>query len=159
MTLQPGGPGPVGTGPGQEALRILMLNWKDPADRDAGGAERMVRRIAETWAAQGHQVDLFVPRRHQSRHDRIGGVTYIRRGNRITVFRTALTHLRRHVDDYDRVVESVSTRPFFSHEIVGGKATALYHQMAREIWDLEYRFPLSWAGRRILEPRWVRRMA
>jgi glycosyltransferase involved in cell wall biosynthesis len=31
--------------------------------------------------------------------------------------------------------------------------------MAREIWDLEYRFPLSWAGRRILEPRWVRRMA
>lgn len=140
-------------------LHILILNWKDPVDRDAGGAERMVRRIAETWSAEGHDVEVFVPRRKLPATERRGGVTYVRRGSRATVFWAARDHLRRHGDRYDVVLESVSTRPFFAHELVGEKATALYHQMAREIWDLEFRFPLSWAGRRVLEPRWVRRMA
>jgi glycosyltransferase involved in cell wall biosynthesis len=139
-------------------LRILVLNWKDPADVDAGGAERYVQRIAELWAAQGHEVTLLVPRRGQDPSDRRAGVTYVRVGNRLTVFKKAADHLRAYGSQYDRVVECISTLPFFSHEIVGDRAIAIYLQMAKNVWDIEYRFPVGFVGRRVLEPRWARRM-
>lgn len=140
-------------------MRILILNWKDPGAPGAGGAELYGRRLAEIWTAQGHSVSMFVPQERTTPAEApIRGVTCIRHGNRLTVFRHAREHLRRHGAHYDAVVESVSTRPFFAHEIVGDKAIALYHQMARNVWSEEFRPPLSWAGQHVAEPRWARRM-
>lgn len=140
-------------------MRILTLNWKDPGQPDSGGAEIYVRRIAEIWAADGHNVTLFVPRpRLSAEHEVVRGVTYLRRGSRTTVFREARKHLRDRGREYDAVLESISTRPFMAHEIVGPRAVSLYHQMARDVWTQEFRFPVSWLGQHLVEPSWVRRM-
>jgi glycosyltransferase involved in cell wall biosynthesis len=144
-------------------VRILILNWKHPDDAAAGGAERYVVRVASLWAVAGHDVTLLVPRAAASAAKSGAlvppGVRLLVQGNRRTVFKRARRYLAAHGDEVDYVLESISTRPFFSHELVGTRALVLYHQIADDVWDQEFRFPVSWVGRRIVEPHWLRRIA
>jgi glycosyltransferase involved in cell wall biosynthesis len=80
------------------------------------------------------------------------------RGTRITVFRHARRYLWHQGGEFDAVLESVSTRPFFAYELVGDRALVLYHQIADDVWDQEFRFPVNWIGRRVVEPHWLRRI-
>jgi glycosyltransferase involved in cell wall biosynthesis len=139
-------------------VRVLLLNWKDPAQPDAGGAERYVERISRIWAGWGHSVTVLVPRGPLVGRQDVDGVRWVRLGDRHTVFHLARRYLRRTRGSFDLVVESVSTRPFMAHRVVGSAATALYHQVADDVWDQEYGFPLNWLGRRLIEPRWIRHM-
>ncbi|MBV8194181.1 MAG: glycosyltransferase family 4 protein [Candidatus Dormibacteraeota bacterium] len=140
-------------------MRLLILSWKDPRDADAGGAERYLARIASWWVERGHSVTMITPRRDGVRdYELVNKIQFQRLGNRHSVFPLARGHLARHGDGYDHVLESVSTRPFLAHHVVGDRATALYHQMADDVWNQEFRFPVSWLGRHMIEPRWVRAM-
>jgi glycosyltransferase involved in cell wall biosynthesis len=141
-------------------VRILILNWKHWSDRSAGGAEYYVGRVAASWAAHGHAVTMYVPHPTASRDEAIcpEGVRVIAEGSRSTVFRQARRYLVRHRFEFDAVLESVSTRPFFAHEVVGDRALVLYHQIADDVWEQEFPFPVSWIGRRVVEPRWLRRI-
>jgi glycosyltransferase involved in cell wall biosynthesis len=142
-------------------MRILVLNWKHPGDSAAGGAEKYVARVVAAWASRGHEVSLFVPRpspRTVGHEDFLPGVRLVVRGTRATVFRQSRRYLWAHRDEFDGVLESVSTRPFFTHELVGDRALVLYHQIADDVWDQEFPFPMSWIGRRMVEPHWLRRI-
>jgi len=143
-------------------VKILILSWKDPLDPSAGGAERYLVEVASRWVAGGHQVTILGPRRRELQPQGAGagenGIRYVGVGSRLTVFREARGYLRRRGDRFDRVLESVSTRPFAAHRIVGDRAVALYHQTAEEVWTMEFPFPMSWLGEHFLEPRWIRRM-
>lgn len=139
-------------------MKVALLNWKDPADADAGGAERYVREVAESWSANGHEVVVVVPHSQQRTRPDRRGVAYLHLGNRYTVFPRVRAWLRSSHRDLDLVIEAVSTRPFFAHRIMGQKAVALYMQMADDVWDHELRFPISWLGRHVVEPHWVRAM-
>lgn len=139
--------------------RILFLNWKHLRAADAGGAEQYVERVADIWAEWGHDVTVLTPSARGKTADPMWRFTSVYAGtNRLNVFRAARNYLRHHGDTYDAVIESVSTHPFWAHEIVGDKATALYMQIADDVWNEEYIFPVSAIGRYILEPRWIRRL-
>lgn len=144
-------------------MRILILNWKHPDDAAAGGAERYVVRVAALWAAAGHSVTLLVPRVESAALTSAApappGVRLVVQGTRGTVFKQARRYLVAHRHEFDAVLESISTRPFFAHELVGDRALVLYHQIADEVWDQEFHFPISWVGRRVVEPHWLRRIA
>jgi glycosyltransferase involved in cell wall biosynthesis len=142
-------------------VKILILNWKSPTDATAGGAERYVLEVATRWADDGHEVTIFGPRGGASPTAVLNGrpnLHYVGAGSRLTVFRAADRYLRRYGGQFDWVLESVSTRPFAAHRIVGDRAVALYHQTAEEVWAMEYPFPISWIGRVMLEPAWIRRL-
>lgn len=140
-------------------MKLLVLNWKDPQHHDAGGAERYVNAVARIWSAAGHNVTMFTPRpRGWAARDEIDGIQYVRRGTRATTFHRARRHLRQHGADYDHVLESVSTRPYLAHRIVGARATAFYHQIADDVWLQEFSRPVAWVGRRLVEPAWLRGM-
>ena len=142
-------------------MKILILNWKSPTDPTAGGAERYVLEVATRWADDGHEITIFGPRGGASPTAVLDGrpdLHYVEAGSRLTVFRAADRYLRRSGGQFDWVLESVSTRPFAAHRIVGDRAVALYHQTAEEVWAMEYPFPISWIGRTMLEPAWIRRL-
>ncbi len=142
-------------------MKILILNWKSPTDPTAGGAERYLLEVATRWADDGHEVTIFGPRGQASPTAVLEGrpnLHYVGTGSRLTVFRAADRYLRGSGSQFDWVLESVSTRPFAAHRIVGDRAVALYHQTAEDVWEMEYPFPISWIGRTILEPSWIRRM-
>jgi glycosyltransferase involved in cell wall biosynthesis len=141
-------------------MRILVLTWKDPLAPDAGGAERYLVEVATRWVRAGHEVTIAGPKRGKraSGGGSDNGIRYAGLGSKLTVFHQARRQLRAHGSAFDRVVESVSTRPFAAHRIVGDKAVALYHQTAEEVWRMEFPFPISWLGQHVLEPRWIRGM-
>ena len=140
-------------------MRIIILNWKDLAHPEAGGAERYVHAVASIWNAAGHHVTVFTPRLPgRPSREMSGGIEYLREGTRLTTFARARRHLREFGHQYDQVIESVSTRPYVAHAIVGAKATALYHQIADDVWSREFALPLALLGRHVLEPFWLRRM-
>ena len=142
-------------------MKILILNWKSLTDPTAGGAERYVLEVATRWADDGHEVTIFGPRGESSPTAVLNGrpnLNYVGAGSRLTVFGAADRYLRRSGGQFDWVLESVSTRPFAAHRLVGDRAVALYHQTAEEVWAMEYPFPISWIGRTMLEPAWIRRL-
>jgi glycosyltransferase involved in cell wall biosynthesis len=137
-------------------MRVLMLNWKDTAASDAGGAELYMECLARAWARKGETVTVLTPGRGTSVDGH--GIHRMGVGNRLTVFPLARRHLAQHRADYDVVLEAVSTRPFLAHRVVGRSAWALYMQTAEAVWDREFPFPISWLGRLVIEPRWIRAM-
>ncbi|HVD04248.1 MAG TPA: glycosyltransferase family 4 protein [Candidatus Dormibacteraeota bacterium] len=144
-------------------MRILILSWKDPLHPTAGGAERYLVEVAKRWVAGGHQVSILGPRRSKLQFQGAGtadnGIRYVGVGSMLAVFRKARGYLHSQGSTFDRVVESVSTRPFGAHRIVGDRAIAIYHQTAEEVWRMEFPFPVNWLGQHVLEPRWIRRMS
>ncbi|MBT8228251.1 MAG: glycosyltransferase family 4 protein [Dactylosporangium sp.] len=143
-------------------MRILVLNWRDPAHPLAGGAEVYTAEILRRWAAAGHQVTLFAAAvAGRPAEETVDGYRVVRAGGRFTVYRQARRWWRRHGrGHFDIVVDETNTVPFFAGEWVddGARTVALVHQTCEEIWHHNAPFPASYLGRYALEPWWLRRL-
>lgn len=143
-----------------ETRSILVMNWRDIRNPEAGGAEVYTHEVAKRWVEWGHSVTILTSRFKDSlpRED-IDGVTIARTGTRLTVYRHARKlYLKEFRKDTDVVVDEVNTRPFLTPRYVrgGARVTALIHQLAREFWFYETPFPVSVLGRYWLEDHWLR---
>lgn len=139
-------------------MKILILNWKDPRNPSAGGAETFTHEIARRLVASGDKVTVFSQLFPGGRHeDILDGVRIIRRGGKYSVYRAARSWYREgDRPKYDVVVDEINTRPFLAPAFVrDARVVALIHQLAREVWSEEMPFPLSFVGRHFLEPRWL----
>lgn len=140
-------------------MRILIYNWRDIAHPYAGGAEVYTDRVASEWVKLGHEVTLFASSVDGCDESSValGGYQVIRRGSRHTVYREARRFWRSQGSgNFDLVVDEVNTRPFLCPRFVKeAPVIALIHQVCREVWTAETRWPLSWIGRYVLEPLWL----
>ena len=140
-------------------MRILILNWKDLAHPNSGGAEVYTEEVARHLVHKGHDVTLFASAvRDRPEQEIVNGVSVVRRGSRFTVYREARRFWRETKPNaFDVVIDEINTRPFMSPRFVGDvPVVALMHQLAREIWRYEMPLPLALAGRYVLEPWWLR---
>ena len=140
-------------------LRILVLNWRDGAHPNAGGAEVYTQRVAMEWIKMGHSVTLFCASvSGRSSDEVIDGVRTIRRGSKHSVYREARRFYRREgYGRYDLVIDEVNTRPFLAPKWIDDTPViALIHQVCKEVWFYEYRLPVAFVGRFILEPWWLK---
>jgi len=140
-------------------LNILIFNWRDIKNPAAGGAEVFTHEIAERLVAQGHNVSIFTAGFKNSRSSEvINGVKIFRDGNRYTVYLKAKGFYKKHSGKFDVVVDEINTRPFMAPKFVkdGTPVVALIHQLAREFWFLETKFPINWLGYHVLEDMWLK---
>ncbi|MEL4304537.1 glycosyltransferase family 4 protein [Methanococcoides sp. LMO-2] len=140
-------------------MNILIFNWRDTKNPAAGGAEVFTQEIAKRLVAQGHEISLFTSAFDGCKNNEIvDGVQIIRSGNRYSVYLKAKQYYKKHAGEFDIVVDEINTRPFMSPKFVkdGTPVVALIHQLAREFWFLETRFPINWIGYHILEDRWLK---
>jgi glycosyltransferase involved in cell wall biosynthesis/O-antigen/teichoic acid export membrane protein len=140
-------------------LRILILNWRDIRNPDAGGAEVVTHEVAKRWVAQGQEVSLLTSQFPGGLPSEIVDGIRVRRFGRL---RSGSFHLRvqwelAHLRGYDVVIDEINTVPFFTPlwrrrlpPVVG-----LIHQLASDVWDAEVPAPLAAIGRR-LEPAMLR---
>jgi len=138
-------------------MRILILNFRDILNPSAGGSEVVTHEVAKRWVAQGHQVTVFAPRfpgcHDEEEHE---GVRLLRRGGRYTVYWQAWRYYRRYLrGQFDIVIDEVNTIPFFARFYAGVPVVAWFHQLARQVWFYEARFPISVVGY-FLEPWYLR---
>ena len=89
--------------------------------------------------------------------DRRFGIRIIREGGKYSVYARGRRYVKRHLSEFDIVVDEINTVPFRIHRIAKGKpVVAVIHQLAREIWFYETRFPINVLGYFALEPLWLR---
>ena len=141
-------------------LSILILNWRDPLDVRAGGAEVYHDEVARAWVAKGHRVTWFCPRVEGRPDDEVRhGIHFMRRGSRWSVYRLARRHLRTLDDgEFDVILEVINTRPFEAARSAPDIPTvAFVHQVANEVWLHQSPLPIALTGKYLLEPVWLRR--
>jgi glycosyltransferase involved in cell wall biosynthesis len=138
-------------------MRILWFNWRDIRNPDAGGAEVFTHEIMKRLAKRNHEMILFTSRFKDCQlNENIDGVDIIREGSKYTVYKEAQKYLNTYMDHYDLIIDEINTRPFFVHRLVGEKKViALIHQLAREFWFYETKFPLNYIGYHYLEKKWL----
>jgi glycosyltransferase involved in cell wall biosynthesis len=138
-------------------MRILWFNWKDIQNPEAGGAEVFTHEVMKRLADRDHEMTLFTSRfRGCQLNENIDGVDIIREGNKYTVYKKAKDYLEAYKHHYDLMIDEINTRPFFIPKFVSEKKViALIHQLAREFWFYETKFPLNYIGYYYLEKKWL----
>jgi glycosyltransferase involved in cell wall biosynthesis/O-antigen/teichoic acid export membrane protein len=141
-------------------LRILIINWRDIRNPEAGGAEVVTHEVGRRWVAAGHDVSLLTSRfAGAPAVETIDGV-YVRRIGRL---RHGTFHLRvqaqlARLRGFDVVVDEINTigflTPLWSRRLP--PIVALIHQLAEDVWRAELPRPLAALGRGVerllLEP-------
>lgn len=101
----------------ERRLRILVINWQDRLNPQAGGAEVHLHEIFGRLAAAGHQVSLLVSRwRGAPARDIVDGMDVTRTGGRYSFPVHVQTAFRKLTADhtYDVVVEDINKVPLFT---------------------------------------------
>jgi glycosyltransferase involved in cell wall biosynthesis len=138
-------------------MRVLWFNWKDIRNPEAGGAEVYTHEIMKRLAKRGYDMTLFTSRFKGSQmNENINGVEIIREGNKYTVYKEAKNYVKAYKHHYDVMIDEINTMPFFIPKFVGEKQViAVIHQLAREFWFYETKFPLNYIGYYYLEKKWL----
>lgn len=137
-------------------MNILILNWRDVSHPKSGGAEAVTMEHARRWVRGGHSVTWFTSSFSGAVPDEtVDGVKIIRRSGSLRVYLLAPIYLMTH-RDYDVVVDEIHGIPFFSPLFTRKPVIAFIHEIAGEIWDFMYPFPINVIGK-MLE-RWYFRI-
>ncbi len=96
-------------------MRILIINWRDIRDPEAGGAEVHLQETFSRIVASGHQVTLLCSRYPgASENDCLDGIEIIRFGGKWTFNLAVPWFYRRHLAhrSFDVVIEDINKIPF-----------------------------------------------
>ena len=144
---------------GGKSLRILVYTWRDFSHSRAGGAEVYLQNVVREWVRSGQEVTMFCPKvSGKPQREVCEGITLIRKGSAYSVYGEARKHWGNEGrGNFDLVVDSVNTRPFFTPTFVhDASILAIFHQVALEVWFAETIWPIAVLGRYLLEPRWLK---
>lgn len=129
-------------------MRILILSWRDIKNPTSGGAEIYTFELAKRWTKFGHSITWFSTSFPKAKPEEVvEEIRILRQGNSYTVHLNALLHYRKCLcGKFDVVIDQIHGLPFFTPLYVKEKKVALICEMAKEIWDLEFSFPLNLVG-------------
>lgn len=137
----------------RDHARILVVNWRDLENPEAGGAEVFTHEVAKQWVAQGNEVTLLSSGfRGAPATAELDGVRLRRLGRLRTGSYHALVQREfMRLCDFDVVVESINTlaflTPLWRRRLP--PTITLVHQLAVDVWDEEFSRPLASLGRRV----------
>lgn len=128
---------------------ILSLCWRDIRSPKAGGAEVHTHEMLHRMNQEKYRVVHI-----STKNDRvpsvevIDGITYIRKGNVLTVILASMWFYMQNYKNIDFVIDQCNTHRFFTPLWVKKNKRIFYiHQLTKEIWDYSARFPLSFIGK------------
>jgi len=128
-------------------MNILILNWRDLKNSQAGGAELYLHEQAKFWVKKGNNVVWFtseVP--GEPNTETIDGIKFVRKGSRMGVYLYApLTYLK-HLSNCDVIIDAENGIPFFSPLFSRKKRVLLIHHIHKDVWFKEFKFPTAHIG-------------
>lgn len=130
-----------------------MLNWRDPHNPNAGGAERVSLAHLAALVQMGHEAYWFANSfPGAKRTDTIRGVNIVRGGGRGTSIVAAIKWYRRQ-PHFDLVLDQHHGIPWYAPWWCKTNCAAYIHEVLGPIWDAFYPWPLSVIGR--MQERWT----
>ncbi len=128
-------------------MRFLMLNWRDPRNPQAGGAERVSQRYLLALRERGHHVEWFVNQFVGGKpHEEIEGIPVTRGGGRGTSILEAMEWYRAQ-PRFDLVIDQHHGIPWFAPWWCGTNCVAYIHEVLGPIWDSFFNWPWNVIGR------------
>ena len=126
-------------------MDILILNWKDVKNPQAGGAEIIAFEFARRLVKEGHKVTFFSRTFSNClKEEIIDGVKIIRQGNRFSVYLQAFFYYKSLKKKPQRVIDMVNTICWQTPLYVDKKIRIAYvNQLAKEVLFYEFTWPLS----------------
>ncbi len=130
-----------------------MLNWRDPKNPLAGGAERVTLAYLKALAERGHEVFWFAndfP--GAAREEIIEGIKIIRGGGKGTSI-LAARKWQRAQEKFDLVMDQHHGLAWFAPWWSGTNSVAYIHEVLGPIWDSFYPWPWNVIGK--FQERWT----
>lgn len=136
-------------------MKVLILNWRDIENPTSGGAEVLTHEMAKRWVKWGHEVTQFSSLfKNAKKEEIVDGVKIIRRGNPDAKFFFDSVHFmafwyyQKHFKSkFDVVIDEIHGIPFFTPFYVKERKVVLICEVAGEIWNTIFKFPLNKIGR------------
>lgn len=113
-------------------MRILVLNWQDITNPQAGGAELHLQEVFSRIVGRGHSVDLLCSSWGAAeQRASLDGIEVHRTGTRHTYPFVARRYYNEHLarNNYDVVVEDLNKVPLYTPMWRVGKLVALVHHL------------------------------
>jgi glycosyltransferase involved in cell wall biosynthesis len=134
-------------------MRFLMLNWRDPKNPLAGGAERVTLAYLKALADRGHEVFWFANDFPGAAREEIyEGIKIVRGGGKGTSILKAWQWYRRQ-KRFDLVIDQHHGISWFAPWWAKTNCVAYIHEVLGPIWNSFYPWPVSAAGR--WQERWT----
>ncbi len=132
-----------------EKTTILFLSWRDISAPKKGGAEVYTHEMLKRINLDQYRIIHFSPMFEGGLElEDIDGILYLRDGSVISVISKAKEYFVKNQEHIDFVVDQCNTHRFFSKFWVPDKKRIFFiHQLTREIWDLNAKFPISTIGK------------
>lgn len=137
-------------------MRFLMLNWRDPENPLAGGAERVTLEYWNALAERGHEAHWWsfnFP--GACRESKVKEVRIFRGGSTGTSILAARRWVRSQ-PGYDLIVDQHHGIPWLAPWWGKTPCIAYIHEVLGPIWKSFYPWPISWIGQ--IQERLVLRM-
>jgi len=134
-------------------MRFLMLNWRDPQNPIAGGAERVSVAYLGELARRGHEIYWFAYSFPGGKSEEvINGINYVRAGGKGTSVLEARKWYRRQ-KRFDLVIDQHHGIPWYAPWWCKINCIAYIHEVLGPIWNSFYPWPTSVLGR--WQERWT----
>ena len=129
-------------------MRILIFNWRDIKNPEAGGAEIYLHEQAARWVKKGCEVTLFCSAFPGcKKREIIDGINIVRAGNKYSVYFMAfLYYLFKFRNKYDIIIDAENGIPFFTPLYSSKPKVLLIHHVHKDIFFKELPFPLALIG-------------
>ena len=137
-----------------------MLNWRDPRNPLAGGAERVSLAYLRGLVERGHEVAWFAndfPGADPA--EVVDGIDVIRGGGKFSSWRAA-RKWHETQPKFDLVIDQHHGLPWYAPWWCGTRCVAYIHEVLGPIWRAFYPWPISAIGRwqERFTHRWYRRV-
>lgn len=144
--------------------RILLVNWRDTRNPEAGGAETYYHELFSRLAARGWQVDLLAHAFSGAPpEETVDGIHVMRRGSRSLFNYTAASYIRKRQHEYALVIEDLNKIPFCSrlycsrprlHLVMHFFGLSIFREaffpLAAYVYVMERLFSLAYRGERFV---------
>lgn len=95
--------------------KILIINWRDIKNPEAGGAEMYYHEIFRRLVSKGYDVSVLA---HAfdggASEELVDGIRVIRRGKWFVFNYSAMNYVNRHQLEYNLIIEDINKIPFFT---------------------------------------------
>ncbi|WP_308249683.1 glycosyltransferase family 4 protein [Sphaerisporangium fuscum] len=142
-----GAPGTAQPEPSLQGVRVAVLNFREPLQSVAGGAEEYAWQVSRYLVGQGAAVHFVTSREPgQPRAERRDDIELRRMGNRYLVYLLVPLWLLARRRRFDLVIDSMNGIPFFSPLVVRRRTTVL--ALVHHVHDRQfYAFFPRWLAR------------
>lgn len=119
---------------------VVFFSWRDTGNPEGGGAERYLEKMAAGLVDRGCRVTIFcVAYAGAAPDETVGGVRFVRRGSKLSVYLLGLwALLRRQLGRVDVVVDVQNGLPFFTPLATRKPVVVLVHHVHREQWPVVF---------------------